>query len=324
MPDISVIICTHNPRLDYLLRVLDALKAQTLPLAQWELLLVDNSSKEPLASVWDLSWHPRARHIREEELGLTPARLRGIKESASELLAFVDDDNVLAQDYLSNALKLSLSHPCVGAFGGSVIGEFETPPESWAEGMLPILALVNVESERWICSPGTSAQLMAPCGAGMVIRKNVATFYAKESASNPLRRSLDRKGASLVSSGDIDMALCACVLGLAIGRFPQLRLIHLIAARRLKRDYLLRLAEESAFSDALLHYVWDGQLPRQNQAPLSGTDKIFQAYKLFRFRLSHWLKPNFHYEYMQACNRGLLRAVEIVRSGNAGTTQPAK
>jgi hypothetical protein len=46
-------------------RVLDALKAQTLPKEQWELLLIDNASKEPLAESWDLSWHPHARHIRE-------------------------------------------------------------------------------------------------------------------------------------------------------------------------------------------------------------------------------------------------------------------
>src|ERR1022692_4717847 len=96
----SVIICTHNPRPDYLRRTLDALKAQTLPKEQWELLLIDNASKEPLADTWDLSWHPQARHIREEALGLTRARLCGISQSKGELLVFVDDDNVLSADYL--------------------------------------------------------------------------------------------------------------------------------------------------------------------------------------------------------------------------------
>lgn len=42
-----------------------------------QLLLIDNASKATLASTWDLSWHPRARQIREEELGLTRARLPG-------------------------------------------------------------------------------------------------------------------------------------------------------------------------------------------------------------------------------------------------------
>jgi glycosyltransferase involved in cell wall biosynthesis len=319
---ISVIVCTHNPRSDYFQRVVDALKAQTLPQQQWELLLIDNASKEPLALAWDLSWHPRACHIREDELGLTAARLRGIKESSGELLVFVDDDNVLAPDYLSNALNLSVSRNCVGAFGGNVTGEFETPPESWVNVMFSIFAVVDVKKEQWACSPGTGAQLMAPCGSGMVIRKIVADHWAKVSVNDPLRRGLGRKGASLAGSEDIDMSLCACVLGLAVGRFPQLQLTHLIASRRLKREYLLRLAEEATFSDAILHYIWDGQLPGQNQEKLSGTDKMFRAYKSLRFRLSNWRRPSFNYEHMQACNRGLARAVQLLKPGNAGTTPP--
>src|SRR5271170_3727335 len=102
----SVIICTHNPRQDYLRLTLEGLEKQTLPKERWELLLIDNASKEPLAGKWDLSWHPNARHIREEELGLTPARLRGIKESKGGLLVFVDDDNVLEVNYLETALDI--------------------------------------------------------------------------------------------------------------------------------------------------------------------------------------------------------------------------
>ena len=44
MATLSVIICTHNPRLDYLRRTFDALKLQTLDRDQWELLLIDNAS----------------------------------------------------------------------------------------------------------------------------------------------------------------------------------------------------------------------------------------------------------------------------------------
>jgi glycosyltransferase involved in cell wall biosynthesis len=316
MPDISVIICAHNPRPDYLRRALDALKMQTFSAPQWELLLIDNASKEPLASTWDLSWHPQGRHLRENELGLTAARLCGIREAAGGLLVFVDDDNVLAPDYLDTALQLSLSRSCMGAFGGNVVAEFETAPESWVNIMFSIFAVVEVKAEQWTCGPGTSAQLMAPCGSGMVIRKTVADYWARKSANDPLRRGFGRKGASLSGSEDIDMALCACALGLAVGRFPQLCLTHLIASRRLKRDYLLRLAEESAFSDALLHYVWDGQLPRQNHAGLSKSEKMFRAYKSLTYRLSNWQNPTFAYEYMLACNRGLSRAVQAVSSGN--------
>src|SRR4051812_10400276 len=114
---ISVIICTHNPRTEYLRRTLDGLKAQTHPRSEWEFLLVDNSSKEKLSDVWDLSWHPASRHVREDELGLTPARLRGIREARGEMLIFVDDDNVLAPDFIAKAQLIRDGYPHLGVFG---------------------------------------------------------------------------------------------------------------------------------------------------------------------------------------------------------------
>ena len=122
MVDVSVIICTHNPRRDYLRRVLDALYAQTLPKEEWELLLIDNASDTPLADTWVLSGNPQARHIREDELGLTPARLRGIRESCGDLLVYVDDDNILAPDYLQTARALLMEHPHLGVIGAGIIG----------------------------------------------------------------------------------------------------------------------------------------------------------------------------------------------------------
>lgn len=112
----SVIICSHNPRKDYLNRTILGLKAQTFPKEEWKLLLVDNASDEILSKIFDLSWHPNSRHVREGELGLTAARLRGIKESKSELLVFVDDDNILKADYLERVSKTSQENPRIGFF----------------------------------------------------------------------------------------------------------------------------------------------------------------------------------------------------------------
>src|SRR5271165_1259602 len=87
-PDISVVLCTHNPRDDYLDRVLIGLRSQTLSFQRWELLLIDNASNEPLADRFDIGWHPNGRHVREDELGVIVARLRGIAEAAAELLLY--------------------------------------------------------------------------------------------------------------------------------------------------------------------------------------------------------------------------------------------
>ena len=62
---LSVIICTHNPRPEYFRRALESLHAQTMPFEQWELLIIDNASEELLRNTWDISWHPRGRHVLE-------------------------------------------------------------------------------------------------------------------------------------------------------------------------------------------------------------------------------------------------------------------
>ena len=51
---ITVIICSHNPNIEFLNRAIDALKIQTLPKNDWELLLVDNASKNPLREIYNL------------------------------------------------------------------------------------------------------------------------------------------------------------------------------------------------------------------------------------------------------------------------------
>src|SRR5262249_12474094 len=120
MSQLSVILCAHNPRSDYLNRVLQALRKQTLPYEEWELLLIDNASSQALAGAFDVTWHPQGRHLREDNLGLTSARLRGIKETKGGVLVLVDADNVLDSHYLERVIEIAGLHPTVGAWSGNV------------------------------------------------------------------------------------------------------------------------------------------------------------------------------------------------------------
>ncbi len=178
MFDVSVIICCHNPRPDYLQRTLEALRNQTLPQSQWELLLVDNASNVQLASTWDLTWHPNARHLLEGTPGLTSARECGIREANAELLVFVDDDNVLDPGYLAEATRIAREWPLLGVWGsGSLLPEFEREPSEHLKPYLKTLALRNVTEPRW--SNVFSCADASPCGAGLCLRPDVAHAYCK-------------------------------------------------------------------------------------------------------------------------------------------------
>lgn len=249
--DISVITCSHNPRPDYLKQVLDALKGQTLDQERWEYLLIDNASADPLESRLDLSWHPNARHVREEQLGLTHARLRGISESTGDILVFVDDDNVLDQDFLEQALKVGREWPTLGAWGGQTRPGFDEPPPDWTRQYWGRLVIREFDSDRWSNQPSEADAM--PCGAGMCVRKSVAEYYLNLHTSGKRNLLMDRTGTSLISGGDSDMAICACDLGMGMGMFASLKLTHLIPADRLTEDYLVRLLEGLAYSSILLN-----------------------------------------------------------------------
>jgi glycosyltransferase involved in cell wall biosynthesis len=315
---LSVIICTHNPREDYLRRVLDGLRAQTLPLADWELLVVDNGSKFSVAERFDVSWHPHARHVREEELGLTPARLRGIREASADTLVFVDDDNVLAPDYLVRAVQVGDEWPFVGAWGGSIEPEFESPVPSWVGDQLWRVSIAAVKEDVW--SNLREGYATMPYGAGLCVRKPVGAAYLNRCLDQKKIAVLDRKGRELTGYGDIDLAHCAMDIGLGIGKTPRLKLIHLIPASRLTLDYFLRHAEGDAMS--MLVFRASRGLPFEK--PRSAT--WLHRLRWYLHRLKKNL-PREQYEITKAYDRGIRRGYELAseylkRRRDAGLKDP--
>jgi glycosyltransferase involved in cell wall biosynthesis len=269
---LSVIICAHNPRRDYLERVLDGLKAQTLPVNEWQLLLIDNASDEPLADAWDLSWHPNAQHVREATLGLIPARVRGIRETTADLLVFVDDDNVLEVNYLERAITIGEIWSILGVWGGQLIAEFEggEPREVWKRDFWTLRLVRDIWSNNY-------DRFAVPNGAGICIRRAVAMKYVECVTPDSLRSKLGRSGSALNSSEDVDMAFTACDLGFGTGKFVALSLTHLIPKSRLSDDYLFCLIERIAYSEAIVLAV-RGDPPTK----MSRVDRLVELYKNLR------------------------------------------
>jgi glycosyltransferase involved in cell wall biosynthesis len=245
IPEISVVVPTHNPDLTRLQRTLEGLRSQTLPPHQWQLVVVDNASDDPAAiRNIGLQWHPNSSLILERQLGLTSARRRGIAESTGQIIVFVDDDNVLAPDYLEQVIKILTAQPTIAAIGGRSFPEFESEPPAWQAEFFPLLALRDL-GDAPLISHGLQASAaernaypaFAPIGAGMAVRRlALEAWMAKKSHDLS-----DRRGAELTSSGDNDIILTIMSAGWEVGYFPQLILTHLIPRGRLQPEYLARL-----------------------------------------------------------------------------------
>ncbi|HKC25855.1 MAG TPA: glycosyltransferase [Thermoanaerobaculia bacterium] len=258
-PELSVVVCTHDPDLGRLGRVLDALSRQSLARERWEVVLVDNATSPALEGRISSGGTPsNLRVVREDELGLTAARLAGIETSRGDVLVFVDDDNLLAPDYLEEALRLMTSEPSVGAAGGVIEPEFERPPGVYASSYVNLLGVRDFGPRPMRALVYDVVGPWEPVGAGMVIRAAVARRYAV-SVKGRLRRTLDRRGKALGSCGDTDMARCAPEMGLYLAYEPKLRMRHVIPQSRVRYGYLLRLCYSLKRSGILLDRIRTGR-----------------------------------------------------------------
>ncbi len=302
MTRLSVIICTHNPKADYLQRVLDALAAQSLPASQWDLLLIDNASDASLAGQFNLAWHPRARSVREDTLGLTPARLRGIHESDGDILVYVDDDNVLAPDYLKTVHDLLHSNSHLGAIGAGLLEpEFAVEPGPELMPYVGLLALRSSSQAAWSHNPADAA--CVPWGAGLGVTRPVAQAYVQLVERLDSHGLLDRRGPRLYGNGDVAFSWAASLLGKGFGVFPDLRVIHLIRAERVTQQYLLRIAFEGTFSNAVSDFLFLGVAP-------SGAGRWME---LLRLPLRAVRRGRFAMRMSWACICGADRARRLIK-----------
>ena len=301
---LSAIICTHNPRPHYFIRCLAALEAQTLPRDNWQLIVVDNASDPSKAPQSDLLWHSKARLVREEKLGLTPARLRGIREATGELLVFVDDDNVLDADFLETASHVAGRKAFLGSWSGQCRPRFEEPPPGWTRRYWGNLCIREFEQDVWSNLPRLSETI--PCGAGLCVRRDVAQHYLELHESGKRSFQFDRTGESLLSGGDSDLAACACDIGLGVGLITSLKLTHLIPPERLTLDYLARLVEGIHYSSTILDAERGGRV--------STRTTLGHATDLLRIMR---VKPP-HRRILQAAFRGRNRATKQLASRGLG------
>ena len=156
----------------------------------------------------------------------------GIREACGDLLVFVDDDNLLARDFLSTARSIGERNSDLGVFGaGSLEPEFEIPPPPELRPRAQMLALRTVTSCRWSNNPRDSESI--PWGAGLCVHRAVADCFVSFVEGTRFVDALDRKGDQLFAGGDDLFSWIATSRNLGFGIFPELHVIHLIGERRL-------------------------------------------------------------------------------------------
>ncbi|HWM21281.1 MAG TPA: glycosyltransferase, partial [Ilumatobacteraceae bacterium] len=105
---VSVVICTYN-RAESLQRTLDALRYQSYH--DFEVVVVNGPSMDRTDDVLD-RWRNTVKVVSNPLANLSVSRNLGIRQSAGELVAFIDDDAIPEFDWLDDI---------AGAFGDAEV-----------------------------------------------------------------------------------------------------------------------------------------------------------------------------------------------------------
>lgn len=277
---ISVVVFSRNPNPTYFNKVLHALRHQTHSPAGWELIVIDNHSDQSIAKQFDFSWHPNVKHFVELNLGISHARARGIREASGELFIMVDDDAELYPDYIEQAIKIASSYPQLGCFGGSLLSASNIRPnpkyKKYVENIGYRIIKRNQISNLYLWET-------TPAGPGLVIYAHMAKYYADAVENQSEHAALGRKGDSLMSSEDIDLAYYAIDHGYYNGVFEALKLNHLTIEDHLNDNYLIKRRYYNVMSSHILNYVRFGQKPSRISRTIFYTNQFLLILTKKRF-----------------------------------------
>ena len=132
---ISVIIPTRN-RAHLLSSVLESLTRQTLSRERFEVLIIDNGSKDNTVAISQKysAIFSNIKYFYEPEPGLHVGRHRGMLEATNDILVFADDDIEALPSWLESIQEAFLESD-VAMVGGNNLPMFVKPPPQWIQNM---------------------------------------------------------------------------------------------------------------------------------------------------------------------------------------------
>ena len=163
-PGITIVVPTFNraDRLEHSLRSLLILESPPQP---YDIIVVDNGSTDGTAEVvsrFAAGCRVPVRCLREPRAGVSWARNAAIRSASAPILAFMDDDQDVAPDWLIAIARAFREYPDVDVIGGRVLPRWLDSPPGWIspEAWGPVSIIdrgtepYRVSKSRWMCLPG--------------------------------------------------------------------------------------------------------------------------------------------------------------------------
>jgi glycosyltransferase involved in cell wall biosynthesis len=235
---ITVLICCHNGART-IAGTLGALFSQCWVDFPWEIVLVDNASRDETVSIartCSQNSSISVRVVEEPQIGLKNARRTGVAAARFDVVSFVDDDNQVSPTWIKNVRGSFDEQFSAGAIGGaglpiaepgaSLPDWFQRYASSYATGPQGLPDGVNRKSVALLY------------GAGLNIR-TVLIEKIYDVGFDPVL--CGRSGSLMLAGDDSEICYALRVIGAELYCDRKLVFRHLIPSARLTPEYLLAI-----------------------------------------------------------------------------------
>jgi glycosyltransferase involved in cell wall biosynthesis len=241
-PTISAIICTHN-RANYLKKAIRSLLEQTLQKSEYEIVVVDNASKDNTKEIInEFSDIKNLKYMYEPKLGLSQARNTGWKNAKGKYVAYLDDDAVASKNWLKKIVEIFEQDSRIGCVGGKVEPVWESERPTWlSDSMLGALTVLD-----WSPKPIILNKEQWFVGANFAVRRKLLKSIGG------FRVNLGRVGDKLLSKEEVFLKeeikkkKYLCLFS------PDAKVKHHISESRLNKKWFLKRAFWNGVSSGLM------------------------------------------------------------------------
>lgn len=237
MIKLTVILPTYN-RGELLISTLDSLVAQDLERSLWEVVVVNNNSTDRTLELLQSYTEAHGdqlniRVVTEIAQGLSHARNRGIREAQGDIFVFIDDDELINREFLSNYYNFFDSHPGVAVAGGRIVAHFEHQKPCWVTKYteMTIAGVLNYGDQ--VREFTGSAR---PNGGNMAIRRQAIDHYGAYDVN------LGRTGNSLLGGEERELVNRFRKGSERIFYVPDAIVYHCVPEQRWSIDYLRKVS----------------------------------------------------------------------------------
>lgn len=271
---ISVIVCVYNGG-ELFKRTLESMARLKIPeQTKTEFLLVDNNSTDGSVEIikeYTEKSADKFRYLPERRQGLSHALNSGVKNARYQILAFINADIILPENWLLKITEGFQKFDCA-ALGGRVLPLWETKPPRWLREEIETreifgpLALCRAKKKTYY----PLDLRFFPFTANMAIEKECFNRYGL------FRADLGAWPGLKLGGEESDFFYRIFSAGEKICYFPEMTVYHQISGERITRRYI--------YQTGLLYAISSPFAPQKSRAfkirNLRSFPKIYLRYLL--------------------------------------------